>query len=128
MIEDLHVYVLFFFFFFKQKTAYEVEYGLVGSEMCIRDRGQADLPDTVSLDDDHLIAAVIVPVAVEEPACLDDSDAPGRVVGPNGNGNNHHQCNRQSRDRHGPALTSENAGRLRSCLFSTSDAVDDLLC
>ena len=28
-------------FFFKQKTAYEIEYGLVGSEMCIRDRGQA---------------------------------------------------------------------------------------
>ena len=27
-----------FFFFFKQKTAYEIEYGLVGSEMCIRDR------------------------------------------------------------------------------------------
>jgi len=26
------------FFFFKQKTAYEVEYGLVGSGMCIRDR------------------------------------------------------------------------------------------
>ena len=25
------------FFFFKQKTAYEIEYGLVGSEMCIRD-------------------------------------------------------------------------------------------
>ena len=25
-------------FIFKQKTAYEVEYGLVGSEMCIRDR------------------------------------------------------------------------------------------
>ena len=24
-------------FFFKQKTAYEIEYGLVGSEMCIRD-------------------------------------------------------------------------------------------
>ena len=23
---------------FKQKTAYEIEYGLVGSEMCIRDR------------------------------------------------------------------------------------------
>mgnify|MGYP003380752916 CR=1 FL=1 len=29
------------FFFFKQKTAYEVEYGLVGSEMCIRDRDTA---------------------------------------------------------------------------------------
>ena len=28
----------FLFFFFKQKTAYEIQYGLVGSEMCIRDR------------------------------------------------------------------------------------------
>ena len=27
-------------FFFKQKTANEIEYGLVGSEMCIRDRAQ----------------------------------------------------------------------------------------
>ncbi len=26
------------FFFFKQKTAYEILIGLVGSEMCIRDR------------------------------------------------------------------------------------------
>ena len=26
------------FFCFKQKTAYEIEYGRVGSEMCIRDR------------------------------------------------------------------------------------------
>ena len=26
------------FFFFKQNTAYEIKYGLVGSEMCIRDR------------------------------------------------------------------------------------------
>ena len=26
------------FVFFKQKTAYDIEYGLVGSEMCIRDR------------------------------------------------------------------------------------------
>eukprot|EP00831_Metopus_contortus_P058721 TRINITY_DN5084_c0_g1_i1.p2 TRINITY_DN5084_c0_g1~~TRINITY_DN5084_c0_g1_i1.p2 ORF type:complete len:210 (-),score=37.65 TRINITY_DN5084_c0_g1_i1:24-602(-) len=30
--------LLFFFFFFKQKTAYEMQRGLVGSEMCIRDR------------------------------------------------------------------------------------------
>eukprot|EP00658_Telonema_sp_P-2_P056875 TRINITY_DN45334_c0_g1_i2.p1 TRINITY_DN45334_c0_g1~~TRINITY_DN45334_c0_g1_i2.p1 ORF type:complete len:317 (+),score=63.60 TRINITY_DN45334_c0_g1_i2:61-1011(+) len=29
----------FFFFFFKQKTAYEMLRSLVGSEMCIRDRG-----------------------------------------------------------------------------------------
>ncbi len=27
----------YFFFFFKQKTAYEILIGLVGSEMCIRD-------------------------------------------------------------------------------------------
>eukprot|EP00831_Metopus_contortus_P013222 TRINITY_DN1534_c0_g1_i1.p1 TRINITY_DN1534_c0_g1~~TRINITY_DN1534_c0_g1_i1.p1 ORF type:complete len:228 (-),score=61.41 TRINITY_DN1534_c0_g1_i1:22-705(-) len=31
---------MFFFFFFKQKTAYEMQRGLVGSEMCIRDRYQ----------------------------------------------------------------------------------------
>eukprot|EP00831_Metopus_contortus_P004567 TRINITY_DN11698_c0_g1_i2.p1 TRINITY_DN11698_c0_g1~~TRINITY_DN11698_c0_g1_i2.p1 ORF type:complete len:160 (+),score=37.99 TRINITY_DN11698_c0_g1_i2:52-531(+) len=30
----------FFFFFFKQKTAYEMQRGLVGSEMCIRDSVQ----------------------------------------------------------------------------------------
>jgi len=29
------------FFFFKQKTAYEIHERLVGSEMCIRDRGRA---------------------------------------------------------------------------------------
>eukprot|EP00831_Metopus_contortus_P080998 TRINITY_DN8415_c0_g2_i2.p1 TRINITY_DN8415_c0_g2~~TRINITY_DN8415_c0_g2_i2.p1 ORF type:complete len:264 (-),score=83.44 TRINITY_DN8415_c0_g2_i2:23-814(-) len=29
-----------FFFFFKQKTAYEMQRGLVGSEMCIRDRSE----------------------------------------------------------------------------------------
>src|SRR5659263_685858 len=28
-----------YFFFFKQKTAYEIMPSLVGSEMCIRDRG-----------------------------------------------------------------------------------------
>eukprot|EP00831_Metopus_contortus_P031541 TRINITY_DN25706_c0_g1_i4.p1 TRINITY_DN25706_c0_g1~~TRINITY_DN25706_c0_g1_i4.p1 ORF type:complete len:245 (+),score=51.10 TRINITY_DN25706_c0_g1_i4:48-737(+) len=32
------VKLMFFFFFFKQKTAYEMQRGLVGSEMCIRDR------------------------------------------------------------------------------------------
>eukprot|EP00831_Metopus_contortus_P002210 TRINITY_DN10812_c0_g2_i1.p1 TRINITY_DN10812_c0_g2~~TRINITY_DN10812_c0_g2_i1.p1 ORF type:complete len:211 (-),score=38.66 TRINITY_DN10812_c0_g2_i1:103-735(-) len=30
--------IVVFFFFFKQKTAYEMQRGLVGSEMCIRDR------------------------------------------------------------------------------------------
>eukprot|EP00831_Metopus_contortus_P056785 TRINITY_DN4890_c0_g1_i1.p1 TRINITY_DN4890_c0_g1~~TRINITY_DN4890_c0_g1_i1.p1 ORF type:complete len:127 (+),score=31.81 TRINITY_DN4890_c0_g1_i1:76-456(+) len=32
--------MLFFIFFFKQKTAYEMQRGLVGSEMCIRDRNR----------------------------------------------------------------------------------------
>ena len=31
---------MFFFFFLKQKTACEFWYGLVGAEMCIRDRGE----------------------------------------------------------------------------------------
>eukprot|EP00831_Metopus_contortus_P072350 TRINITY_DN66034_c0_g1_i1.p3 TRINITY_DN66034_c0_g1~~TRINITY_DN66034_c0_g1_i1.p3 ORF type:complete len:121 (-),score=49.76 TRINITY_DN66034_c0_g1_i1:126-488(-) len=31
-----------FFFFFKQKTAYEMQRGLVGSEMCIRDSINAE--------------------------------------------------------------------------------------
>ena len=35
---------MFFFFFFKQKTAYEIYYGLVGSEMFIRDRLLLVLP------------------------------------------------------------------------------------
>ncbi|VTU59884.1 dTDP-4-dehydrorhamnose 3,5-epimerase [Lactobacillus paracasei ATCC 334] [Lacticaseibacillus rhamnosus] len=30
--------IVCFFFFFKRKTAYEISLGLVGSEMCIRDR------------------------------------------------------------------------------------------
>ena len=30
----------YYFFFFKQMTAYEMLRGLVGSERCIRDRGQ----------------------------------------------------------------------------------------
>ena len=37
VIGELH-WKLFCFFFFKEKAAYEVEYGRVGSEMCIRDR------------------------------------------------------------------------------------------
>eukprot|EP00831_Metopus_contortus_P004560 TRINITY_DN11693_c0_g2_i1.p2 TRINITY_DN11693_c0_g2~~TRINITY_DN11693_c0_g2_i1.p2 ORF type:complete len:188 (-),score=46.79 TRINITY_DN11693_c0_g2_i1:540-1103(-) len=32
-----------FFFFFKQKTAYEMQRGLVGSEMCIRDRYMGEI-------------------------------------------------------------------------------------
>ncbi len=35
---DVDMVRVIFFFFFKQKTAYEILIGLVGSEMCIRDR------------------------------------------------------------------------------------------
>eukprot|EP00831_Metopus_contortus_P061341 TRINITY_DN53183_c0_g1_i1.p2 TRINITY_DN53183_c0_g1~~TRINITY_DN53183_c0_g1_i1.p2 ORF type:complete len:101 (-),score=20.54 TRINITY_DN53183_c0_g1_i1:328-630(-) len=35
---SVYIFVLDLFFFFKQKTAYEMQRGLVGSEMCIRDR------------------------------------------------------------------------------------------
>ena len=38
------VRVPFSFFFFKQKTAYEILSGLVGSEMCIRDRYKGASP------------------------------------------------------------------------------------
>ena len=40
-------FLFIFFFFFKQKTTYEIEYGLVGSEMCIRDRQCVVRPDVV---------------------------------------------------------------------------------
>ena len=35
-------FTVLLFFFFKQKTAYETYYGLVGSEMCKRDRARLD--------------------------------------------------------------------------------------
>eukprot|EP00658_Telonema_sp_P-2_P046588 TRINITY_DN3482_c0_g1_i6.p1 TRINITY_DN3482_c0_g1~~TRINITY_DN3482_c0_g1_i6.p1 ORF type:complete len:179 (+),score=63.81 TRINITY_DN3482_c0_g1_i6:90-626(+) len=41
MFYSVLVVSYFFFFFFKQKTAYEMLRSLVGSEMCIRDRGDA---------------------------------------------------------------------------------------
>eukprot|EP00831_Metopus_contortus_P068265 TRINITY_DN61012_c0_g1_i4.p2 TRINITY_DN61012_c0_g1~~TRINITY_DN61012_c0_g1_i4.p2 ORF type:complete len:139 (+),score=42.63 TRINITY_DN61012_c0_g1_i4:2-418(+) len=37
-LADLDILWSCIFFFFKQKTAYEMQRGLVGSEMCIRDR------------------------------------------------------------------------------------------
>ncbi len=38
-----------FFFFFKQKTAYEISACLVGSEMCIRDRGTTRVSNPFSI-------------------------------------------------------------------------------
>ena len=37
-------------FFFKQKTAYEILSGLVGSEMCIRDRNGFGINTTMKFD------------------------------------------------------------------------------
>eukprot|EP00831_Metopus_contortus_P062587 TRINITY_DN54759_c0_g1_i1.p1 TRINITY_DN54759_c0_g1~~TRINITY_DN54759_c0_g1_i1.p1 ORF type:complete len:118 (-),score=53.04 TRINITY_DN54759_c0_g1_i1:93-446(-) len=44
-----------YFFFFKQKTAYEMQRGLVGSEMCIRDRYQRRVhgPEDSLEEDDY---------------------------------------------------------------------------
>ena len=39
-----------FFFFVKQKTAYDLEYGLVGSEMCIRDRAVDAFAAAIDMD------------------------------------------------------------------------------
>ena len=37
--------VFLFVFICKQKTAYEIQYGLVGAEMCIRDGDYTDFTD-----------------------------------------------------------------------------------
>eukprot|EP00831_Metopus_contortus_P040227 TRINITY_DN3151_c0_g1_i4.p2 TRINITY_DN3151_c0_g1~~TRINITY_DN3151_c0_g1_i4.p2 ORF type:complete len:114 (+),score=9.49 TRINITY_DN3151_c0_g1_i4:3-344(+) len=41
---------MLFFFFFKQKTAYEMQRGLVGSEMCIRDSFLSNLGNRIRND------------------------------------------------------------------------------
>mgnify|MGYP002682136185 CR=1 FL=1 len=59
-------YVCGVFFFFKQKTASEFWYGLVGSEMCIRDRAWAEhghlggQPPRCDLAAERLLADVLV--------------------------------------------------------------------
>eukprot|EP00831_Metopus_contortus_P036114 TRINITY_DN2864_c0_g2_i4.p4 TRINITY_DN2864_c0_g2~~TRINITY_DN2864_c0_g2_i4.p4 ORF type:complete len:116 (-),score=31.26 TRINITY_DN2864_c0_g2_i4:328-675(-) len=53
-----------FFFFFKQKTAYEMQRGLVGSEMCIRDSINAEymgiyqMQKEILLDDTIKVSAL----------------------------------------------------------------------
>eukprot|EP00831_Metopus_contortus_P011488 TRINITY_DN14576_c0_g1_i3.p1 TRINITY_DN14576_c0_g1~~TRINITY_DN14576_c0_g1_i3.p1 ORF type:complete len:117 (-),score=33.79 TRINITY_DN14576_c0_g1_i3:226-576(-) len=46
------------FFFFKQKTAYEMQRGLVGSEMCIRDRINAEYMGFPKLNAEAMFASV----------------------------------------------------------------------
>ncbi|WP_249535397.1 phage tail assembly chaperone, partial [Escherichia coli] len=50
------------FFFFKQKAASGVLRGLVGSEMCIRDRCDTDLQRVFTPDDREQVLAVYGPV------------------------------------------------------------------
>ena len=45
IFSETAVWYLCFLLVFKQKTAYDIEYGLVGSEMCIRDRVSTELRD-----------------------------------------------------------------------------------
>ncbi len=49
-IKDEKKGFVFFFFFFKQKTAYDILSGLVGSEICIRMR-PINLPDHTLQDE-----------------------------------------------------------------------------
>src|SRR5674536_407467 len=70
---------VWYFFFFKQKTAYEMLRSLVGSEMCIRDRGVDDRPLERRLQA-HLDLEEVRPLADLEahtPAVGPDADAAG---------------------------------------------------
>eukprot|EP00831_Metopus_contortus_P029686 TRINITY_DN24400_c0_g1_i2.p1 TRINITY_DN24400_c0_g1~~TRINITY_DN24400_c0_g1_i2.p1 ORF type:complete len:232 (+),score=32.54 TRINITY_DN24400_c0_g1_i2:52-747(+) len=51
----------FFFFFFKQKTAYEMQRGLVGSEMCIRDSMKGIMDSERTIGNDGLTRGVFSP-------------------------------------------------------------------
>nr|WP_258054383.1 glutamate-5-semialdehyde dehydrogenase [Pseudomonas aeruginosa] len=59
------------FFFFKQKTAYELQRSLVGSEMCIRDRSHANEQDLAAGRANGLEPAMLDRLALT-PARIDD--------------------------------------------------------
>ncbi len=59
------------FFFFKQKAAYEILSGLVGSEMCIRGRfWLASGPATVLADPPGVTARSAIPCHARLPPCI----------------------------------------------------------
>eukprot|EP00831_Metopus_contortus_P037905 TRINITY_DN29854_c0_g1_i1.p1 TRINITY_DN29854_c0_g1~~TRINITY_DN29854_c0_g1_i1.p1 ORF type:complete len:167 (+),score=45.43 TRINITY_DN29854_c0_g1_i1:76-576(+) len=62
-ISFFQLYGYYFFFFFKQKTAYEMQRGLVGSEMCIRDRTWSDAGTPGADDITPIIVYLIVQAA-----------------------------------------------------------------
>ena len=65
------------FFFFKQKTAYEMLRSLVGSEMCIRDRGMSDKSHFMLLlmiKRKHLREALELITSITEKAVITVSD------------------------------------------------------
>ena len=68
------------FFFFKQKTAYDIEYGLVGSEMCIRDRERTHLARDMGIIvqfacDPHVVPFSFFEVGQDSACLLYTSDA-----------------------------------------------------
>ena len=92
------IVVCVFVFFFKQKTAYEIQYGLVGSEMCIRDSGNAWLVNNIKVvsSPDEEIASIEQIDPLQTAAVL-DAEFPGYIA----------------------------AGTSYTCLLYTSDAADE---
>ena len=70
--------------FFKQKTAYEIEYGLVGSEMCIRDRVEPGRCGVAGVDAEvdagHSFARQLADDLVHDPATPPLALEPGKEV------------------------------------------------
>ena len=97
------------FFFFKRKPAYEVLRSLVGSEMCIRDRGQLDDLRARLRENDAQFAVTkntLLKIALDEVGMAVPDDL---LKGP-------------------VALAVAHTDLPKTCLLYTSDAADDLRC
>ena len=120
-------------FFFKQKTAYEVWYGLVGSEMCIRDSDGIDAigvgsrrvqtvadaaADQGEVESHHPVPQNLHPghVAADAPGHA-DALAGGYLAGRGGEEVDHRLVAADGRDGRG-------LRRQDGCLLYTSDAAD----
>ncbi|VTU56170.1 hypothetical protein AMBR_EADFOONE_02828 [Lacticaseibacillus rhamnosus] len=94
------------FFFFKQKTAYEILSGLVGSEMCIRDSCGTDSPWSIT-NSNRFSSGWNRSLLYANHKCIRDSAT--------------NQCRRQDVTKRAYAYAS-------ACLLYTSDAADDSPC